>query len=101
MEGGLHKVIEVLFLDEVVEMGWDAKRELKHLDVIDEGFGSLMGLRFRMDDFDEFCQIRELFVGLFAIRFKDIWEKDGISKTMRDIVFASYRMGQGMDIANV
>ena len=66
MDGGIHEVIEILFLDEVVKMGRDAKRELKHLDVIDEGLGSLMGLRFRMDDFDEFGQIRKLFVGFFA-----------------------------------
>ena len=93
MESGLHKVIEVFFLDEVIEMGWYAKRELKHLDVIDEGLGGLVCFRLRMDDFDEFGQIRELFVGFFAISLKDIWEKDGVSKAMRDIVFTTYRMG--------
>ena len=71
MEGGLHEVIEVLFLDDVIEMGWDAKGVLKHLDVVDEGFGGLIGLRFWMDDFDEFCQIRKLFVGLFAKSLKN------------------------------
>ena len=101
MEGGLHKIIEVLFLDEVIEMGWYAKRELEHLDVIDEGLSGLMRLRFRMDDFDEFCQISELFVGLFAISLKDIWEKDGVSKAMRDVVFAADRMCQGVDISDV
>ena len=101
MESGLHEVIEVLLLDEVVEMGWYAKRELEHLDVIDEGLSGLMRLRFRMDDFDEFCQIRKLFVGLFAISLKDIWEKDGVSKAMRDVVFATNRMGQSVHISDV
>lgn len=101
MDGGIHEVIEVLFLDEVVEMGWDAKRELEHLDVIDEGLGSLMDLRFRMDDFDEFGQIRKLFVGFFAISFKDIREKDGIGQTVWDIVFATDGMGQGVDVSDV
>ena len=101
MEGSLHKVIEIFLLDEVIEMGWDAKRELKHLDVIDEGFGSLMGLRFWMDDFDEFGQIHKLFVGLFAISLKDIREKNGISKAMWDVIFATDRMGQGVDISDV
>ena len=93
MEGSLHEVIEIFLFDEVIEMGWDAERELEHLDVIDEGLSGLMRLRFRMDDFDEFCQIRKLFVGLFAISLKDIWEKDGVSKAVWDIVFATYRMG--------
>ena len=93
MEGGLHEVIEILFLDDMVEMGWDAKRVLKHLDVIDEGFGGLIGLRFWMDDFDEFGQIRKLFVGLFAKSLKNIREENGIGETVWDIVFAAYRMG--------
>ena len=101
MESGIHKVIEVFFLDEVIEMGWDAKRELEHLDVIDEGLSGLMRLRFWMDDFDEFGQIRKLFVGLFAISLKDVWEKDGISKAMWDVIFATYCMGQGVDIPDV
>lgn len=93
MEGSLHEVIEVLFLDDVVEMRWDAKGVLKHLDVIDEGFGGLVGLRFWMDDFDEFGQIRKLFVGLFAKSLKDIWEKNGISESMWDVILSAYRMG--------
>ena len=93
MESGLHEVIEVFLLDEVIEMGWYAKRELEHLDVIDEGLSGLMRLRFRMDDFDEFCQIRKLFVGLFAKSLKNIREKNGIGETVWDIVFAAYRMG--------
>ena len=93
MEGGLHEVIEILFLDDMVEMGWDAKRVLKHLDVIDEGFGGLIGLRFWMDDFDEFGQIRKLFVGLFAKSLKNIREKNGISESMWDVILSAYRMG--------
>ena len=93
MEGGLHEVFEVLFLDDMVEMGWDAKRVLKHLDVIDEGFGGLIGLRFWMDDFDEFGQIRKLFVGLFAKSLKNIREKYGISESMWDVILSAYRMG--------
>ena len=93
MEGGLHEVIEILFLDDMVEMGWDAKRVLKHLDVIDEGFGGLIGLRFWMDDFDEFGQIRKLFVGLFAKSLKNIREKYGISESMWDVILSAYRMG--------
>lgn len=93
MEGGLHEVIEILFLDDMVEMGWDAKGVLEHLDVIDEGFGGLIGLRFWMDDFDEFGQIRKLFVGLFAKSLKNIREKYGISESMWDVIFSAYRMG--------
>ena len=93
MEGGLHEVIEVLFLDDVIKMGWDAKGVLEHLDIIDEGFGGLISLRFWMDDFDEFCQIRKLFVGLFAKSLKNIREKNGIGETVWDVVFAAYRMG--------
>lgn len=93
MEGGLHEVIEILFLDDVVEMGWNAKGVFKHLDVIDEGFGGLIGLRFWMDDFDEFGQIRKLFVGLFAKSLKDIREKNGISESMWDVILSTYRMG--------
>ena len=93
MEGGLHKIIEILFLDEVIEMGWDAKRELEHLDVIDEGLSGLMRLRFRMDDFDKFGQIRKLFVGLFAKSLKNIREEYGISESMWDVILSAYRMG--------
>ena len=93
MEGGLHEVIEILFLDDMVEMGWDAKRVLKHLDVIDEGFGGLISLRFWMDDFNEFGQIRKLFVGLFAKSLKNIREKYGVSESMLDVILSAYRMG--------
>ena len=93
MEGGLHEVIEILFLDDMVEMGWDAKRVLKHLDVIDEGFGGLIGLRFWMYYFDEFGQIRKLFVGLFAKSLKNIREKYGVSESMWDVILSAYRMG--------
>ena len=79
----------------------DSKTFLHSLNLIDEGISRLRtGCSFFCNSCGN-CQFGKLFVNGFPVFFQNMWKKDCICKSVRNVILPAQRMSNSVYISNV